>query len=103
MTTLCGKRSDCERNIFRSEAPAKSGLRDEKCPVVGFVNGARSNPPCQLAGEADARGVNFGRDREARKAGDPSEDKLRRHRRGAAAAVGACGADGDAKERAGVE
>lgn len=49
---------------------------------------------------AVARGVNIGHDREARNAGDASEDKARRHRRGVAAAVGACGADGDAKERA---
>jgi hypothetical protein len=34
---------------------------------------------------------------------DPSEDKARRHRRAAAAAVGACGADGDAVNRAEVE
>jgi hypothetical protein len=75
---------------------AKNGLG-------GVVNGAQSNPPCQLAGVADARGVNLGHDREARTAGDASEDKTRRPRRGAAAAVGACGADGDAMKRAGVE
>lgn len=104
MTTLCRRGPNCERNIFRAEPLKKHrGSVRKMCRVVLIVNGAPSNPPCQLVGVAVARGVNFGYDREARNAGDASEDKARRPRRGAAAAVGACDADGDAKERAEVE
>ncbi|MCZ7592739.1 MAG: hypothetical protein M5U15_11610 [Kiritimatiellae bacterium] len=61
--------------FFVPTPPPNAGRRNEKCPAVGLVNGVRSNPPCQLVGVAVARGVNIGHDREARNAGDASEDK----------------------------
>jgi hypothetical protein len=48
-----------DKNIFRAEAPTNCRASVRKMCGYQAVNEVHSNPPCQLAGEADARGVDI--------------------------------------------